>query len=156
MKKRNKKEEFEVIATGNMAKIEKAIKEYAFSSSTQLLLLAPENSEVLQVYLALRKPCKKFVKEVLTGNYDKSIVERSVIGNSLDEENEILLVENYPEFVVRYTEENPSGPYLHNGAYEIAQENEDLGAIVQEYPHQEATILMGSMFSPEMLAKLGL
>lgn len=155
MKKRSKKEELGIIASGDMLKIKKAIEDYAFTSETQIALLRPENSEILNLYLTLRKPCKDFVEKVLIGDYDENLVEASVVGNSLDADNEIILIERYPYLVKRYCEENPAGPYLHERAYEVAVENEELATFVQKRPIKAAAQNLGEMFSPEILKKLG-
>ncbi len=155
MKKRSKKEELGIIASGDMVKIENAIKDYAFTPGVQGALLEPENAAILKLYLSLRKPCKDFVEKVLIGDYDENLVEASVVGNSLDEENEILLVERYPHLVKSYCNENPAGPYLHESAYEIAAQNKELADFVKVRPVEEASQNLGEMFSPEILKKLG-
>lgn len=153
--KKRKEEEISIIASGDMEKIKAAIKEYAFTVGTQMLLLLPENREVLKLYVSLRKPCRDCVHAILLGDFDKKIIDNAVMANCLDEENEILLVERYPNLVTRYCRTNPAGPYLHEGAYLAALKNERLAKVVKEYPHQGATIKMGDLFSTEMLAKLG-
>ena len=153
--KKRKEEELSIIATGDMAKIEKAIKEYAFTVGTQMLLLLPENIEILRLYLKFRKPCRDCVHGILLGNYDKKIIDAAVMANCLDEDNEIILVEKYPHLVTRYCRTNPAGPYLHEGAYWAALKNVRLAKVVNPYPSVGATLKMGDMFTPEMLKKLG-
>ena len=151
-----KKEELKIVATGDMNKIASAVKNHAFSGGTQIALLAPEYRKVLDLYLTLRKPCREFVKIILTSCEDLALIEPAVVGNSLSEENELLLVEKYPHLVEKYLGENPSGPYLCEKAYEVAVQNDTLAGVVKKRPEcKPAMSSMGSLFSPELLAKLG-
>ena len=148
----------EAIETGNYEKVKAAIKAHAFHPGTQVVLLNPEYETILGLYLAIRKPCREFVGELLKGQKRPDwVVYASIVGNSLSEENEVLLVENYPQYVVAYTEENPQGPYLGDDAYERAKRVPALAGKVKKMPAPAAaTTSLGGMFSPEMLAKLGL
>jgi len=153
---RKKAEELELIATGDKDKIRQAIQDHAFNPATQITLLEPENKEILDLYLSIRKPCREFVKTVLEGDYNEELVKSSVVGNSLSKENEMLLVGRYPDMVEAYQENNPNGPYLCDEAYEKAQENQEIAGIAKKFEIKSASLNMGSMFSPEVLKKLGI
>lgn len=156
--KRNKKEELALVASGDVQNIAREIQKYAFTPGTQVELLKPQYEEVLKLYLSMRKPCKDFVKVILVGDYPRDLVRSSIIGNSLSADNEIVLVERFPELVKAYCEENPRGPYLSDEAYDVASKNEELLGLVQKKEHnfRSATTNLGGLFSSEMLAKLGM
>lgn len=155
-KNMKKAEEMSLIKAGNMNSIERAVKQHAFCAPTQIMLLEPEYRPVLDLYLNLRKPCRDFVKVILTGKYTADIVKASVVGNTLSEENEVLLIQNFPNLVQEYLVNNPNGPYLTDAGYNVAIENEKLSSVVPKRPEcKPATSSLGSLFSPEMLSKLG-
>ena len=135
-------------------------KKYWLLPAHQLLLLEPGSEESRDLYLSMRRPCKEFVTSVLSEDEpNMDLVRRSVLGCSLSPENEVLLVEFEDwELLEEYTKENPQGMYLSDEAIEVLEE---LGQdeLAEKYAAPEpvhASTSMGGLFSPEMLAKLGL
>lgn len=135
-------------------------KKYWLLPAHQLLLLEPGREESRDLYLSMRRPCKEFVTSVLSEDEpNMDLVRRSVLGCSLSPENEVLLVEFEDwELLEEYTKENPQGMYLSDEAIEVLEE---LGQdeLAEKYAAPEpvhASTSMGGLFSPEMLAKLGL
>ena len=135
-------------------------KKYWLLPAHQLLLLEPGREESRDLYLSMRRPCKEFVTSVLSEDEpNMDLVRRSVLGCSLSPENEVLLVEFEDwELLEEYTKENPQGMYLSDEAIEVLEE---LGQdeLAEKYAAPEpvhASTAMGGLFSPEMLAKLGL
>lgn len=135
-------------------------KKYWLLPAHQLLLLEPGREESRDLYLSMRRPCKEFVTSVLSEDEpNMDLVRRSVLGCSLSPENEVLLVEFEDwELLEEYTKENPQGMYLSDEAIEVLEE---LGQdeLAEKYAAPEpvhASISMGGLFSPEMLAKLGM
>lgn len=135
-------------------------KKYWLLPAHQLLLLESGREESRDLYLSMRRPCKEFVTSVLSEDEpNMDLVRRSVLGCSLSPENEVLLVEFEDwELLEEYTKENPQGMYLSDEAIEVLEE---LGQdeLAEKYAAPEpvhASISMGGLFSPEMLAKLGL
>lgn len=133
---------------------------YWLLPANQLLLLEPGREESRDLYLSLRRPCKEFVEAVLSEDEpNMDLVRRSVVGCSLSPENELLLVklENWG-LLEEYAKENPQGYYLSDEALDYLEElGQDV--LVEKYSAPEvvhATTSMGGLFSPEMLAKLGL
>lgn len=135
-------------------------KKYWLLPAHQLLLLEPGREESRDLYLSMRRPCKEFVTSVLSEDEpNMDLVRRSVVGCSLSPENEVLLVELEDwDLLEAYSKENPQRTYLSGEAIEYLKE---LG---QSYLAQKssapevvhASISMGDLFSPEMLAKLGM
>ncbi|MBP5698404.1 MAG: hypothetical protein J6W96_02610 [Alphaproteobacteria bacterium] len=152
MKKRKLSEEIAILKRGNLQEIKQAIEAVAFQTQTQISLLG-EHREFLSIYLERRKPCYLFVKTILKNREEDWVVEKSVIGNSLNPDNEYLLVQFYPELVEAYTENNPNGPYLSEEAFELAQQNPELAGKVEKLPLKEASTSLGIFFTPEMLKK---
>ncbi len=135
-------------------------KKYWLLPAHQLLLLEPGREESRDLYLSMRRPCKEFVTSVLSEDEpNMDLVRRSVLGCSLSPENEVLLVEFEDwELLEEYTKENPQGMYLSDEAIEVLEE---LGQdeLAEKYAVPEpvhASTSMGGLFSPEMLAKLGM
>lgn len=135
-------------------------KKYWLLPAHQLLLLEPGHEESRDLYLSMRRPCKEFVTSVLSEDEpNMDLVRRSVLGCSLSPENEVLLVEFEDwELLEEYTKENPQGMYLSDEAIEVLEE---LGQdeLAEKYAVPEpvhASTSMGGLFSPEMLAKLGM
>ena len=135
-------------------------KKYWLLPAHQLLLLEPGREESRDLYLSMRRPCKEFVTSVLSEDEpNMDLVRRSVLGCSLSPENEVLLVEFEDwELLEEYTKETPQGMYLSDEAIEVLEE---LGQdeLAEKYAAPEpvhASTSMGGLFSPEMLAKLGL
>lgn len=135
-------------------------KKYWLLPAHQLLLLEPGREESRDLYLSMRRPCKEFVTSVLSEDEpNMDLVRRSVLGCSLSPENEVLLVEFEDwELLEEYTKENPQGMYLSDEAIEVLEE---LGQdeLAEKYAAPEpvhASTSMGGLFSPEMLAKLGM
>lgn len=133
---------------------------YWLLPSSQLLLLEPERKESRDLYLSMRRPCKEFVTAVLSAEEpDMDLVRRSVVGCSLSPENEVLLVELEDwDLLEAYSKENPKGMYLSDDAIECLEELEQ-DKLAEKYAAPEvkhASTSVGGLFSPEMLAKLGL
>lgn len=133
---------------------------YWLLPSSQLLLLEPERKESRDLYLSMRRPCKEFVTAVLSEEKpDMDLVRRSVVGCFLSPENEVLLVELEDwDLLEAYSKENPQGMYLSDEAIEVLEE---LGQdeLAEKYAAPEvkhASTSVGGLFSPEMLAKLGM
>ena len=132
-------------------------KKYWLLPSSQLLLLEPERKETRDLYLSMRRPCKEFVTAVLSAEeVDMELVRKSVVGCSLHPYNEELLVglEDW-ELLADYIKENPSGPYLSEEAIELLQDMEQF-ELAEKYSRPAtttATTGLGSLFTPEMLAK---
>ena len=133
---------------------------YWLLPANQLLLLEPGREESRDLYLSMRRPCKEFVNAVLSAEEpDMDLVRRSVVGCSLSPENEVLLVELEDwDLLEAYSKENPQGIYLSDDAIECLEELGQ-GELAEKYAAPEpvhATTSMEGLFSPEMLAKLGM
>lgn len=153
--KRKVKEEFALLNRNNLKEIKEAIEAAAFQPQTQISLLG-EHREFLSIYLEMRKPCYLFVKTVLENREERAVIEKSVIGNSLDPDNECLLVQFYPDLVEAYTKNNPNGPYLSEKAFNLANQNPELAGKVEKLSFKPATTSLGSFFPLDMFAKLSL
>lgn len=133
---------------------------YWLLPSSQLLLLEPGRKESRDLYLAMRRPCKEFVTAVLSEEKpDMDLVRRSVVGCSLNPENEVLLMELEDwDLLEAYSQENPQGIYLSDEAIERLEElgQEELAEKYAAPEVVQATTSMGGVFTPEMLAKFGL
>ena len=132
---------------------------YWLLPSSQLLLLEPKREKTRDLYLSIRRPCKEFVTAVLEADeVDMELVRKSVVGCSLHPYNEELLVDLEDwELLADYVKENPSGPYLSEEAIELLQDMEQF-ELAEKYSKPvstAATIGLGGLFTPEMLAKLG-
>ena len=152
----SKKVELNVL-NSSLEEQKKYFEEYWLLPSSQLLLLAPERKESRDLYLSMRRPCKQFVTAVLEGEEpDMELVRKSIVGCSLHSENEMLLVDLEEwEILADYVKENPSGPYLSEEAIELLQDMEQF-ELAEKYSRPAtttATTGLGSLFTPEMLAK---
>ena len=145
-KKTNKERDLSIIATGNMATIEKAIREFAFDQESQILLIkTPEYRPILDMYLSIRKLGKQpitFLLSVPSGKYDIELIKAAVVGNVLSEHNQSLLEQNYPELLNDYLSAKQ--------AIEEEQEKE-----AQKY-RKPCSMSMGALFTPELRAKLAM
>ena len=161
--KTNKKEELNLLNRGNMVAIKKAIEEFAFNQDTQILLIKEKKlRHILELYLSIRKLGKQAITVLLStprGKYKIELIKDAIIGNSLSEHNEELLIENYPELVEPYLKANPNGNYFCSEAVEGKAKEIGLEDLVKRYPrpvfNKPAAQSLGGLFSPEMLAKLG-
>ena len=159
-KKTNKTADMAVINSGNMEKIEAAIREYAFDQDTQIFLIKhSELRPILNLYMSIRKLGKQAITHLLNGKYDIELVRAAVIGNSLSEHNEGLLIKFYPELAEEYLEAKPEGErFFSSEAIEDVAKEAGLEVIVTHYPrpvfNKPASQSLGGLFSPEMLAKL--
>ncbi|MFI3241033.1 MAG: hypothetical protein R3Y43_00530 [Alphaproteobacteria bacterium] len=149
---------------GTLAEFEEYIEKYWLLQSSQLLLLEPGMEEKREMYLSKRRPCSEFVWKVLTTDEfleNVDLVKKSIIGCSLDANNEIeVVVLEDAVLLEEYITNNPSGPYLHEETFNFI--NNCPGGInienIEKYrrPQSTSSTSMGDLFSPEMLAKLNI
>ena len=154
----SKKVELNVL-NSSLEEQKKYFEEFWLLPSSQLLLLEPERKESRDLYLSMRRPCKQFVTAVLEAEeVDIELARKSVVGCSLHPENEMLLVDLEDwDLLADYVKENPEGPYLSGEAIELLKDMEQY-ELAEKYAKPAAataTTGLGSLFTPEMLAKLG-
>lgn len=154
----SKKVELNVL-NSSLEEQKKYFEEFWLLPSSQLLLLEPERKESRDLYLSMRRPCKQFVTAVLeVEEVDIELARKSVVGCSLHPENEMLLVDLEDwDLLADYVKENPEGPYLSEEAIELLEDMEQY-ELAEKYAKPAAataTTGLGSLFTPEMLAKLG-
>ena len=162
-KKTNKMADMAVINSGNMEKIEAAIREYAFDQETQIFLIKhSELRPILNLYMSIRKLGKQALTHLLSapaGKYTPELIRSAVVGNSLNEHNEELLIEFYPELLEDYLTANPNGSYFSSGEVEELAKEAGYEDIIKRHPrpvfNKPALQSLGGMFTLEMLAKLG-
>ncbi|MBR1605170.1 MAG: hypothetical protein IJ660_03585 [Alphaproteobacteria bacterium] len=162
-KQTNKVRDIAVIETGNMEFVKSEIKAFAFDQETQnLLIKTPEMRPILELYMSLRKLGPQPVAMLLgtkKGKYDLTLIRAAVIGNSLSEGNEKLLIRNYPELVEEYLAAKPEDSrFFSTKAVEEVARTAGLGKLIKKYPRpryvKEHAQSLGDMFTPEMLEKL--
>lgn len=155
----SKKVEMQVL-NNSLKEQKEYFEKYWLLPSSQLLLLESGREESRDLYLSMRRPCKEFVTAVLSEEKpDMDLVRRSVVGCSLSPENEVLLVELEDwDLLEAYSKENPQGTFLSDEAIECLEElgQDELAEKFAAPEVVHASTSMGGLFSPEMLAKLGI
>ena len=162
-KQTNHVKDMAVISTGNLEYIKAEIKAFAFDQETQNLLLKDASLRpILDLYMSIRKLGPQPVAMLLgtkRGKYSIELIKAAVIGNSLSEGNEKLLIRNYPELVEEYLATKPEDSrFFSTKAVEEVARTAGLGKLVKKYPRpryvKEHAQSLGDMFTPEMLEKL--
>ena len=143
-KKTNKVRDLAIIETGNREYIKAEIKAFAFDQETQnLLIKKPEMRPILELYMSLRKLGPQPIAMLLStkrGEYPLELIRSAITGHILNERNEELLEQNYPELLEEYL--------ATKKAIEAEKEKE-----MSKYRKTSGQALAG-LFTPEMLAKL--
>lgn len=162
-KQTNHVKDMAVINTGNMEYIKAEIKAFAFDQETQNLLIKdPALHHILMLYMSIRKLGVQPVAMLLgtkRGKYDIELIRAAVVGNSLNDKNEKLLIANYPELVEPYLAAKPEDSrFFSTKAIEEVARTAGLGKLIKKYPRpryvKEHAQSLGDMFTPEMLEKL--
>ena len=123
---RTAEQEINLIKSGNIETLRKAIKFYALTPKAQCLLLEEGNEKIIELYLQIRRPGPQLVGKVLKERSDdKNLVKKVCIGCNLSEANEAEFVRIFKDdmpTLEEYLRECPEGPTFLDTTMEVAEE----------------------------------